>query len=40
MVVRTTEQKVKGKEGLPPWPKARKMVSQFCWDLKITKWGR
>jgi hypothetical protein len=40
MVVRTLEQKIKGREVLPPWPKAKIMVSRFCSDLKITKWGR
>jgi len=30
MVVRTPEQKVKWKEGLPPWPKAKKLIlSQY-----------
>jgi hypothetical protein len=36
MGVRTPEQKFKRKEGLPPWPRAKKMASQPCWDLKIT----
>jgi len=40
MVVRTPGQRIKGKEVLPPWPKAKIMVPQSCSDLKITKWGR
>jgi hypothetical protein len=40
MVVRTPEQRIKGKESLPPWTKAKIMVPQFCSDLKITKLGR
>jgi hypothetical protein len=28
MVVRTPEQKIKGKEVLPPWPRAKIMVPQ------------
>ncbi len=39
MVVMTPEQKIKGKEVLPPWPKAKIMVPQSCSDLKIIKWG-
>jgi hypothetical protein len=35
MVVRTPEQKFKRKEGLPPWPGAKKMESQPCCELKI-----
>jgi len=30
------EQKFKGKEVLPPWPRAKKMESHPCCDLKIT----
>jgi len=40
MVVGIPEQKIKRKEVLPPWPRAKIMVPQSCWDLKITKWGR
>jgi hypothetical protein len=36
MGVRTPEQKFKREEGLPPWPRAKKMESQPCCDLKIT----
>jgi hypothetical protein len=36
MVVRTPEHKFKKKEVLPPWPRAKKMESQLCWDLRIT----
>ena len=37
MVVRTPEQKVKGKEVLTSWPKAMIMVPQSCSDLKDYK---
>jgi hypothetical protein len=35
MVVRAPKQKFKRREGLPPWPRAKKMESQPCCDLKI-----
>jgi len=35
MVVRTPEQKFERKEGLPPWPRTKKMESQPCCDSKI-----
>jgi hypothetical protein len=35
MVVRVSGQKFKRKGGLPPWPRARKMESHPCCDLKI-----
>jgi hypothetical protein len=39
-VVRIPEQKIKGKEVLPPWPEDKIMVLQSCSNLKGTKWGR
>jgi len=32
-VVRTPEQKINWEKVLPPWPRAKIMVSQSCWDL-------